>query len=222
MELHSSRGWLPELGSPFSVKICRRVPENWNPSTEIVERKLPTALDGVTVSINNKPAAVNFISPKQINVQAPADTASGPVQVTVTTATGTSAPVTVNLQSALPGFFLFPESYIAAVRSDGTYLGLAVPAKPGDNVALYGTGFGPTNPVMPAGEVVEGVAPLANQVTIRIDSIIVPTAFAGLTSAGQYQFNVTIPDLPDGDHAVSAEVGGVRTQSLAKIRIQKS
>jgi hypothetical protein len=36
-----------------------------------------------------------------------------------------------------------------------------------------------------------------------------------------YQFNVTIPDLADGDHAVTAEVGGVRTGKIGRIRVQR-
>ena len=36
-------------------------------------RQLPQSLDGVSVSINNKPAAVHYISAKQINVLGPAD-----------------------------------------------------------------------------------------------------------------------------------------------------
>jgi uncharacterized protein (TIGR03437 family) len=43
-------------------------------SDEIVNGKLPTSLDGVSASINGKPAAVYFISPKQLNVQVPDDT----------------------------------------------------------------------------------------------------------------------------------------------------
>jgi len=43
---------------------------------------------------------------------------------------------------------------------------------------------------------------------------------ATLTSAGMYQFSVTIPDLPDGDYPVTAVVGGVRTKSVARIRIK--
>lgn len=46
-------------------------------------------------------------------------------------------------------------------------------------------------------------------------------AFAGLSGAGLYQFNLTIPELPDGDHEVVAEIAGVRTQAGAKIRIQR-
>src|SRR5207247_11210294 len=55
--------------------------------------RLPLSLDGVSVKINNKDAPVYFISPTQINALAPADTAVGPLSVTVTTQRGTSAHV---------------------------------------------------------------------------------------------------------------------------------
>lgn len=200
----------------------------WDAGTEIVNGKLPGALDGVSVKINNKAAAVNYISPKQINVQAPSDDTTGPVQVTVTTPSGTAAPVTVNMQSILPGFFQYPQSYVAAVRADGALVapqGLfanatTVPARPGDKLLLYGTGFGPTAPAVASGEVVKQAAPLANMVTVRFDNVTVVVDYAGLTAAGLYQLNVTVPELPDGDHVVTADVAGVRTPSISKIRIQ--
>ena len=40
-------------------------------TSEIVNGKLPTQLDGVNVQINGKPAYVEYISPTQINVQSP-------------------------------------------------------------------------------------------------------------------------------------------------------
>jgi len=189
---------------------------------DIVDGKLPATLDGVSVTIDNKPAAIQFISPKQINVQAPSDDATGPVQVTVTTADGTSDPVTATMQALLPGFFRFPQDYVKAIRADGVSIdSTTVPAKPGDAVALFGTGFGPTDPPVPAGEAFKGSAILSNAVVIRIGTVAADVSFAGLTSAGMYQFNVTIPDLPDGDYPVTAAVAGVRTQSVVRIRIQR-
>jgi uncharacterized protein (TIGR03437 family) len=95
------------------------------------------------------------------------------------------------------------------------------PAKPGDAVVMFGTGFGPTDPAVPAGEAFEGAAALTNAVRIRIGTVDAPLSSASLTGAGMYQFGVTIPDLPDGDYPVTAAVGGVRTQSVARIRIQR-
>jgi protocatechuate 3,4-dioxygenase beta subunit len=216
--------WLSIFGDNLASSSRR-----WNPLTEIVGGKLPMSLDGVSVTVNGKPAAVYYVSPNQINVQAPSDDSTGTVQVTVTNSNGTSDPVTANLQTYLPGFFLFPRNYVAAVGADGTYIGPAglfaglttAPSRPGDSVSLFGTGFGPTNPRVSAGEVFEGAAPLAAAVAVRIGAETAQTAFAGLSSAGVYQLNITIPNLPDGDHDVVASVAGFRTQSLARIRVQR-
>jgi uncharacterized protein (TIGR03437 family) len=94
-----------------------------------------------------------------------------------------------------------------------------VPARPADKVAFYGTGFGPSSPVVNAGEVVSSPVVLANAVSIQIDGAPVEVSYAGLTSAGLVQMNVTIPDVADGDHAVTAQVAGVRTQSAARLRV---
>lgn len=198
-------------------------------AADIVGNKLPESLDGVSVRINNQPASVYYVSPKQINVQAPSGPATGSVQVSVTNASGTSDPVTVDLQQMMPGFFLLGQEYVAAVRSDGAYLGptglieglTTVPAQPGDQITLFGTGFGPTTPAVPAGETVSGPAALTNSVAIHIDTTPVTPSFAGLSGVGLYQFNLTAPDLPDGDHSVWARVGNVATQKIARLRIQR-
>jgi uncharacterized protein (TIGR03437 family) len=47
--------------------------------------------------------------------------------------------------------------------------------------------------------------------------------FAGLAQgAGLYQFNVTVPnDLPNGDAAVAATIGGVSTQTGVLVTVQQ-
>ena len=199
----------------------------WNPS-EIVNDELPLSLDGVSVTINGNPAAVYYVSPNQINVQAPSE-ATGAVQVVVSNAAGTSDPVTATVQPVQPGFFLFPRNYVAAVRPDGSYVGApgifggiaTTAAKPGETIVLYGTGFGPTNPSVRAGRVFNGAAPLTNSVSLRIGTTNAEVAFAGLSGAGLYQLNIVVPNLPDGDHDVVATVAGSRSQALARLRVQR-
>lgn len=192
---------------------------------------LPTQLDGVSVNIDGKPAAIYFISPGQINVQVPADDSVGPVQVQVITPQGTSDPATAQLQKFAPGFFLVSGTqYVAAVHQDGTYVGKPNlipggnfrPAQPGETILLYGTGFGATNPLVPTGQIFSGAAPLATAPTILIGGAAANVAFAGLAGAGLYQFNLTVPaTAPDGDAAVAAQIGGQSTQPNIFVTIQK-
>ncbi len=219
----ASGSWVTLYGSGLASTT-----RTWR-EAEIVNGRLPQSLDGVSVRINNQAAAVHYISPTQINALAPETTSDGPAQVTVTAANLTSDPVTVDFRRFSPGFFQFPGEYAAAVRADGAYLappglidGLTtVAARPGDTILLFGTGFGPVNPAADPAVLVTNPAPTATAVKIQIQNQSAVVAFAGLVSPGLYQFNVTVPDLPDGDYPVTAEVSGVRTAKFVKLRITR-
>ena len=45
-------------------------------------------------------------------------------------------------------------------------------------------------------------------------------AYAGLVSPGLYQFNVTVPSLPSGDAPITAQIGGVQTQTGVSLTVQ--
>jgi uncharacterized protein (TIGR03437 family) len=153
--------------------------------------------------------------------------------VPVTTAAG-SATSTVTLADFSPSFSLLGDAkHVAGIilRSNGTYdiigpagtsLGYTtVPAQAGDTVELFGVGFGPTTPAVPAGQVFTGTAVTTNTVGLKIGGTPVITLGAGEGSAGLYQVNVTIPaGLGTGDMALVATVGGVQTQAGVLITLQ--
>lgn len=200
----------------------------WNAATEIVNGALPTSLDGVSVTINGKNAYTYFISPTQINVQAPDDTAAGPVSVVVKNSLGTSNTGTVTLASTSPAFFLLDAKYaigviLTATGAFGNYDLMSPagrfsyttrPVKRGETMLMYGVGFGPTTPSVPAGQVYAGAAATTNNVTITIGGVPQTVQFAGITAAGQYQFNVLVPsNTPTGDQLIVATVNGLQTQT---------
>ncbi|MCC6538965.1 MAG: hypothetical protein IT162_15530 [Bryobacterales bacterium] len=202
------------------------VTRTWT-AAEIVGGQLPKSLDGVSVTVNGKDAAVYFISPTQINVQAPDDASAGTVEVKVTTPAGTAATTAV-LERVSPGLFtLSPESgrYAAAVHADGTLVGKAEifggtvavrAAKPGDIVLLFGTGFGETAPLKPAGRIVDPAAALANPsaLRVRIGGVQAQVLWAGLVSAGLYQFNVQVPvGAAAGDQLLTVDLDGQSAQA---------
>ncbi len=209
----------------------------WNTDTEIIKGVLPLSLDNVSVMVNNKPAAIYFISPGQINFQAPDDTVTGAVNVTVTNSGGTSNSMVAQLQRDAPGFFMFdPQGrrYVAALvaNADGsaTFLGppglfgsggaVSRPAKPGEILELYGTGFGPTNPPVKSGFVVASAAPAVDKVLIKIGGLDAVVQFAGITGAGLYQINAVVPlALTTGDQPIVATVNGLTTPDGAFVTI---
>ena len=205
--------------------------DNW--ANAILSGTLPAELDGVSVSVGGLPAYIAYIGSGQINALAP-NVAPGNVSVTVTNSNGTSAPVTVTAQALQPAFFQWG-SYAVATRTDyslavknGTFPGMTtVPAKPGDWIIFWGTGFGPTAPPAPGGVVVpSGTTYLtANTVTATVGGLPanVYDNAAALSSgyAGLYQLAIQIPNMADGDWWVIATISGVSSPSGVLITVQQ-
>jgi uncharacterized protein (TIGR03437 family) len=213
-----SGSWVSIYGTGLSATT-----RSWQAS-DFSGNNLPTTLDGVSVQIDGKKAAISYISPGQLNVQAPADAAAGTVQVQVTNSAGT-ATGTATLQNYSPAFFTFQGKYAAARHgtdsvyvAPAAYLGSAVtsqPAQPGETLEIYSTGLGPTTPAVPAGQLVAGPAPLSDltQLHVTIGGVAAIVQYAGITLPGLYQINVVVPPLANGDQPIVATIGGVSSQT---------
>ncbi len=197
----------------------------------------PLTLGGASVTIDGNPAPVNYVSPGQVNVLAPADTNVGPVSVTVTTSGGTSNSFTALLVNESPAFFTYgPDNgrYIAAqiglvgnktlTLAPVGLFGANVPSQPiqaGQVAVLYGTGFGPTNPLEDPTHVLSSALVCANQPTVTIGGVQAAVQFCGITETGLYQINVTLPGgLASGDQPVVATTNGVQTSQAVYIPVQ--
>src|SRR5579872_691016 len=98
---------------------------SWQAS-DFVNAQMPTKLDGVSVTVNGRPAYVSYISPTQINILTPPDAlqANAPVQVLNGPLISTLS--VVPSQPLTPTFFVDAGGpYVAATHADGTYLGPA-------------------------------------------------------------------------------------------------
>jgi uncharacterized protein (TIGR03437 family) len=199
----------------------------------------PTSLGGTSVTIDGEPAYIWYVSPNQINLQVPDDSTLGLVPVVVTTPGGTFTS-TVTLAVTAPQFSLLDTTHVAGIilRSDqsgaygggtydilgptGTSLGYpTVAAKAGDNVELFGVGFGPTTPAIPAGQPFSGAAPTNKTVILRINFQYVTPTFSGLVSAGLYQINFTVPaGLGTGEVLLTATAGVGQTPLDAVMSLQ--
>ena len=221
-----------EAGSLVTIRgvnLANTFPGRTWRDDELVNGSLPTSLDGVSVTIDGRPAFLYYISPTQINVQAPSDAATGAVSVVVTNNGSAGAPATAVLQSFAPAFFQFAgTNYAIASRlPDGAMVGPAaitgaVAAKAGDVIELWGTGFGATNPPAPAGIAASAAPPLATTPIVTVGGIEVPVIDAGLSpaTAGLYQVTIQLPAaVPSGVVAVQASVGGATTQTGAVLLV---
>jgi uncharacterized protein (TIGR03437 family) len=199
----------------------------------------PTVLDNVSVTINGKPAYVWFLSVGQINVQAPEDSATGSVAITVNNCTTASSPFMFKRQALAPGF-LAPSNYSAngtqymvAFFTDGAYvlntsLGALFsvnsrPAKPGDQIYTYGIGFGDVTPTILPGVIAGQSNTLVNPVKISFGTTAATIGYQGLTpgSVGLYQFNFTVPSgLANGDYQINVTQNGVAVPQTMYLTVQ--
>jgi uncharacterized protein (TIGR03437 family) len=216
-----------EFISIFGVNMASTT-RLWRTS-DFVNGALPTALEGVSVTIDGKAAYVAYVSPLQLNIVAPNVTTVGNVFVTIKNNGLISNTLTVPMSTYHPGLFLFKGNSIVAYHSDnvtpvgatGTVTG-STPAKPGETIVLWGTGLGPTNPPYPEGQVLSMPYPTATKPTATIGGITANVAYAGIAIAGVYQINVTVPDTaPDGDLPVIISLGGSSSVATATINVQR-
>jgi uncharacterized protein (TIGR03437 family) len=153
------------------------------------------------------------------------------VQVVVTTGGGSSTPFATTSQLYSPAFFSWPGNQPVATHLDysiaaknGTFSGsTTVPAKPGEVITLWGTGFGPTNPAMPAGQEPTVTAPpTQTSVTITLGGTAVTVLGAVLSSyAAVYQIAIQVPaSMPDGDYPIVATINGVQSPANFSLTVQ--
>jgi len=203
------------------------ITRNWT-NSDFSGTNLPTSLDGVSVTINGKPGFVYYISPKQIDVLTPVDTATGSVPIVVTDNGLVSASMTATMNAFSPAFFLLKDNLsVAALHSSGAivgattlYAGASTPAAPGETITIFGTGFGPTNPAITNGAIVAAPQAVMTAPTVTIGGVTATVVYAGLVSAGVYQLNVVVPSgAAAGNAPIVATVGGVSSSATAIVTL---
>jgi uncharacterized protein (TIGR03437 family) len=208
-------------------------------ATSVWNGDFPVTLGGTSVTVDGKPAYLWVVSPTQINMQVPDDATTGVVAVSVTTPFGTAAS-TVTLAPYGPSFSLLGDGKHVAgviptpngtgafgggtydlVGPPGAFSFTTRPVQAGETLVLYGVGFGPTTPAVPAGSAFSGAAVAKSPVTVTIGGANAPVAFAGITEAGLYQINLTVPpNTGGGDQPVVASVNGFPTPTGAVVTVQ--
>ncbi len=165
---------------------------------------LPTNFQGVTVTFNGTAAPIfsiaNIKGVQQVVVQAPYElTGSSTATVIITGTGGGSATISnVAIQPYAPGIFettAFGPNQAVATHADGSYVDPSNPAKPGENVTLYLTGLGQTNPVTGTNQPGVAGAAVVAKVVAGVNNAGVPVVSvqADPGAVGVYLLTMTIP-----------------------------
>jgi uncharacterized protein (TIGR03437 family) len=192
-----------EIVSIFGVDIGPSTAQSGRPDGT---GKLPSILDGVSVTFDQIAAPITYASPNQLNVVVPYGISGRPFSsVSVRSPRGTLT-ITVTVRETMPGLFTFDGSGkgpVAALNENGTINSESNPAPPGSVVVLYGTGAGVLQKSFPDGQVIpaELVNPKA-PVYVRFDKLAGQIQYAGAAPTlvnGALQVNVVVPrDLAGG------------------------
>jgi uncharacterized protein (TIGR03437 family) len=216
--------WISIFGRNFSTATL-----TWDGAD--FSRGLPASLAGVSVTMNGKAAPICFVSPGQVNVLAPVDLGLGATQVTISTPGGTSS-LNVTATATLPAFYAPGSSggsfFVTAQSSNGELVGnpridsrVRRALQPGEVVSIFGTGFGEAVGAPPTTSMFSGAFSLRLQPVITIGGVTVANVTGYLVSPGLYQFNITVPNLPDGDYPIVASLAGGSSSRSAVVTIQR-
>jgi uncharacterized protein (TIGR03437 family) len=183
----------------------------------------PSSLGGVSVSIDNLPCPIFYVSPTQLSVIVPYGVASnqtGLANIQVTNNGVQSNVVQMYLSDSAPGSFSQAQNGIgsaAALHANGNLISSSDPAQPGETIAMFLTGLGTVTPPITDGDL-GPTSPLSYSDLYNAGNLTVyfndygengtagnpgNITYAGLAPelAGLYQLNVQVPTsgLASGD-----------------------
>lgn len=169
---------------------------------------LPRQLAGVSAAINGVAAPLYYVSPGQLNVQIPYETAVNSTVLLSVTNNGQVASASFRVAAAAPGIF---------TNSSGAPVPNTSAAR-GQIVSLYITGDGSILPALATGSAPAPGTPVGNlpkpqqAVSVTVGGVAAPIQFIGIPVGlvGVTQINYQIPSqAPLGSEPVVVTVGGV-------------
>jgi len=163
---------------------------------------LPQTLGNVTVTIGNFILPLLFVSPGQINAQLPAELTDGSYTLLVQQTGQPDVTGQLTVARDAPGVFTQANAQnqplLLALHQDGTLITFDSPAIHGEQISIYGTGFGPYNTTIVDGFFVPPTpaVTLSDPVLLNVGSIVKTPDFAGAAPGmvGMTLVQMTITD----------------------------
>ncbi len=180
-------------------------------------RVLPSTLNGTSVTIGGKNAAILYMGPGQINAQVPVDVPAGQQPVVVKNTVGPSASFNVTVAANAPAIFFAPTAAVLK-NADFSLVGPGNAARAGDIILVYCTGLGATSTTQPTGTLVpptvisNTTAPVTATISGQPATVVYSIASPGF--AGLYQVAITVPSGLAGDAPIVLRQGGVNSNSV--------
>jgi uncharacterized protein (TIGR03437 family) len=189
-----------------------------------------TSVAGVTVSFDNIPAPLLYVSARQVNAVVPFELAGrAQTQMVVQFDTVNSTELTLNVTDTDPGLFTVTENGTgqgAILNSNFSVNSSTNPAAPGSYIVLYGTGGGETSPAGVDGNITPnngtGLKDILG-VTVTVGSLPCNVGYAGTAPGfveGAMQINCQLADtVPSGSQPVVVTIANISSPSTVTVAI---
>jgi len=237
----SQNTWIAIQGTNLVSTQLQAPGLSWVGSQPYMGGYMEPKLNGVTVTVNGKPAVISYYcssvpagSPctagkDQINALVALDNTTGPVNVVVTNGGVASDPFQVTMATVSPAMLLLKDNvHVTATHGNysiigptSLYPGASTPATVGETIALWTVGFGlPSNTLIPNADTQTGTLPTLP--VCQINGAAATVTYAGIASPGLYQINLTVPNgATNGDNKLSCTYNGATTQSNVMLAVSR-
>jgi uncharacterized protein (TIGR03437 family) len=163
---------------------------------------LPQSLGNITVTINNYILPLLFVSPTQINAQLPSELVDGNYTLLVHQTGQPDVTGSLTVSRDAPGMFTqsntLNQPLVLALHADGSLVTFDSPAIRGEQISIFGTGFGPYATTIVDGFFVPATPTtnVADPVILNVGAIAKTPDFAGAAPGmvGMTVVQMTITD----------------------------
>ncbi|MGC8760931.1 MAG: hypothetical protein ACP5UT_15445 [Bryobacteraceae bacterium] len=195
------------------------------PASKLMPTSLPGA--GVSVKVNGLLAGLEYASPNAVVFVIPPELVPGPARIVLTRNSLNGPTVQVQLREAAPSLLPLDAGWAMARRADTLeWLAEGQTARPGEEVILYGTGWGallrqPLNLLIP-----DSLNELRARSAVRVvlegmeaepDRILYAGAAPG--APGIYQIRFVLPEWSGPDPEIRVAIGDRLTQPGLRLRV---
>jgi uncharacterized protein (TIGR03437 family) len=202
--------------SPGSIAVvfwCEdTVPPPTTPVTSVLVRGLPSYIYPNQATPATSTPASNSASYLQLTVQIPVGINLGNANIQLKHGTKVVAHAPIDLSAFAPGIFTINGSgsgVALAEHPNGHSVSTACPATPGEEVAIYAEGLGPTTPLVAAGDLPTGLATTNAVPILTVGANEADIVFSGLSPSlvGVYQINFIVPASGSGQKPLQIRIG---------------
>lgn len=180
----------------------------------------PTDIGGVRLSLGTTYVELFYVSPTQVNFRLPAGLLPDNYFLQLVR-DGTSGPrIPIRIRDVAPELFTTPENWLLATHADGSLVTADKPARAGETIVFYGSGFGPTIAAATGLQTAVNWLLHRSEFAVWVNGEARPGIYyVGVTPgfSGLYQVNYTLPEGVAANPEIRVSARGDRSREGTRL-----